>query len=145
MTGVEHVLGPNKAKAGADGVVPRAAWSPSNLSDLTTTQIRSTFFELSTDKDAIRLPKLPENTNSYRSYPHSFLALPSEDLIGKVVKGDTADAGSFAPTKDDVHAWFEREWKGKIGVREKVEEVLARRASTDQQGQLKWNSRTPKK
>jgi 3-hydroxyisobutyryl-CoA hydrolase len=74
----------------------------------------------------------------YKQYPHASFALPSEVLIGRVVKGDVKDSGSFAVDKNEVLAWFEREWNGKSGVIEKVEEVLARRTETMEDGTLQW-------
>ena len=126
MTGVTHkLIEKNKEKK-----AQRPAWQPSQLSDVTSSSIRDIF---KLRKDSPKLAALPEGASSYTEYPHSF-GLPSERLIGRVVKGDVNDSGSFAVTPQEVHQWFQREWHDKVGVREKVEEVLSRRASPRQMG-----------
>lgn len=115
----------------------RAAWSPSTISDISHDQIRKTFFTAPTSSSP-QLPPLPEGVKSYTQYPHVQFALPSEALIGRVVRGDAPDSGSFALSKKEVLEWFEREWDGKIGTREKVLEVLQRRTKTMDDGTLQW-------
>ena len=43
-------------------------------------------------------------------------------------------------TKKAVLKRFVNESRGKVGVREKIEEVIARRCSLDRAGHLVWNS-----
>ena len=86
----------------------------------------------------MKLTLPPSGRPAYTEYPHAGFALPSEKVVGKVVKGETGDSGSFAPTEKEVQKWFEREWNGKIGVREKVGEVLRRRTKRSEDGSLRW-------
>ena len=115
----------------------RASWSPSTISDISHEQVRKTFFAAPSSSSA-QLPPLDKSDKPYTQYPHVHFALPSEALIGRVVKGDTPDSGSFALSKKEVLEWFEREWDGKIGTSEKVLEVLERRTKTMQDGTLQW-------
>lgn len=77
---------------------------------------------------------------SYENYPSCKFNLPSEEEIRKVVTGETPDAGSLSMTKDDVVDFFRKDRKGKIGVREKVLEVLSRKTKTDRNGELIWTN-----
>ena len=128
MTGVTHTV-INKSKA-------RAAWSPSTLADIGQSQIRTTFFSKSPVPHFVSLNPPPAGRKAYVEHPYAAFALPSEKLIGRVVKGDVRDSGSFAV--EAVLEWFEREWSNKIGVREKVEEVLNRRTKREEDGTLSW-------
>jgi len=129
VTGVTHLLKEKKKD--------RAAWSPSTLQDISHDQIREIFFSPPAD-DAVQLTSAPAGRPAYTEYPHAGFALPSEKLIAKVVKGETSDSGSFAPTEKDVMQWFQREWDGKIGVKEKVQEVLKRKTKRSDDGTLWW-------
>jgi 3-hydroxyisobutyryl-CoA hydrolase len=140
VTGVTHVLVDKKGAPKDGKAAERAAWSPNTLSELSQQKMRDTFFsDANSDKNA-RLPPPPQGSTAYTSYPHAAYALPSEQLIGRVIKGDVKDSGSFAMTRDEVYKWFEGEWAGKIGVREKVTEVMDRRTTRQQDGTLKWKS-----
>lgn len=128
----QRLLGPKEDRK------KRAPWKPSSISEITHDDIRRTFFS-APNKSSPSLPPLQDKTiKLYSQYPHAHFALPSEKLIGRVVRGDTPDSGSFALSKDEVLDWFEREWNGKIGVKEKVREVLQRRTKTMQDGTLQW-------
>lgn len=56
-------------------------------------------------------------------------ALPTEEEIGAAVKGSHANAGDMGATTEEIVALFERLRQGKLGVREKVQEVLQRRCT----------------
>lgn len=127
----QRLLGPKENRK------DRAPWNPSSISDIKHEDIRRTFFSAPNEKSP-SLPALDKNIKAYTQYPHVHFALPSENLIGKVVRGDTPDSGSFALNKEEVLDWFEREWNGKSGVREKVLEVLQRRTKTMQDDTLQW-------
>ena len=79
------------------------------------------------------------NIISFENYPYSKFALPTEEEIRKVVTGETPDAGSVSMTQQEVVDFFLKDRKGKIGVREKVLEVLNRKTTqiVGQEG-LKW-------
>lgn len=112
------------------------AWSPSTLSDVSSSFIESTFF----DKPSSSSPRLPQLSSSenFKEYPHAGFALPSEKMVERVVKGSDPSSGSFAMTQREVVDWFEREWGHKVGVRAKVEEVLSRKCETNRDGVAQW-------
>lgn len=136
VTGVQHRLTGSKEEMKKNRKI-RAAWSPSTISEVSQEQIRKTFFAASSSSSP-ELPPMPKGAKPYSQYPHVHFALPSEAFIGRVVRGDTPDSGSFALSKKEVLEWFEREWDGKIGTTEKVLEVLERRTKTMQDGTLQW-------
>lgn len=136
ITGVKHRLTGSKEQMKKNRDI-RAEWSPNAISDVQHDEIRKTFFNAPSSTTP-RLPPLPKGAKVYSQYPHVHFALPSEVFIGRVVRGDTPDSGSFALSKQEVLDWFEREWDGKIGVREKVLEVLDRRTKVMQDETLQW-------
>ncbi|GAA5890979.1 hypothetical protein JCM5296_001249 [Sporobolomyces johnsonii] len=123
----------------------RPPWSPSTLPEVTDAHIQRTFFaspppftnppvaqlDLSR-KD--RVKALPP----YRTSPHARFALPSENRIAEVVRGEAKDSGDYAMTRREVVERFVHEFAGKVGVREKVEEVLDRRTVVGEQDTLRW-------
>lgn len=115
----------------------RVDWSPNTIAEIDHAKIRNTFFSAPV-KDSTTLPTPLEGSKSYKRYPHEMYALPSEDLIRRVVKGDLPDSGSFALTKEEVIQWFEQKWHAKLGTKEKVEEVLERKTQTAKDGTLVW-------
>ncbi|KAL1746273.1 ClpP/crotonase-like domain-containing protein [Schizophyllum fasciatum] len=84
---------------------------------------------LDVPKDAAQKP-LP--------FPYLY-ALPVEDEIAALVRGAHRESGGTSVKRKEVVATFDRLRAHKMGVREKVEEVLARRCSEDKDGYLVWN------
>lgn len=72
---------------------------------------------------------------SYQEYPHGYLALPREEEVERVLK----NPGRQWSNKKELVQAFTKGRKGKAGVKEKVEDVLARRCSIAKNGQLIWN------
>ncbi|PWY67208.1 ClpP/crotonase [Aspergillus heteromorphus CBS 117.55] len=103
----------------------QATWQPATLEEVTTEMVND-FFSIPEGK--ARLPLLSEG--NYEAYPYSY-GLPSEELIEKLVRGDS-DAKGFKVND------FVSKWGGKEGVREKVAEVLARRTVRTPEG-LRWS------
>ncbi|RHZ71436.1 hypothetical protein Glove_258g41 [Diversispora epigaea] len=104
-------------------------WDPSTLSNFTE------FFN-DAKIGGVQELKLLANI-SYETYPFSKFNLPSEEEIRKVVTGESPEAGSLSMTKNDVVHFFNENRRGKIGVTEKVLEVLNRK--TDIKGdELNW-------
>lgn len=134
VAGVDHFLVKREKTA-------RAPWSPATLSDLPQSTLQDLFFS-GKHGSSTKLSKLPPGPShtAYTEYPHAAFALPSEQLIGQVVKGELKSSGSAAVTEGDVQNWFAREWNAKIGVREKVKEVLERRTTKGEDGTLRWRS-----
>jgi 3-hydroxyisobutyryl-CoA hydrolase len=109
-------------------------WNPSKLDDISDDEIEKFYFE-SFDKHHLNLL----NIRSFENYPYSRFALPTEEEIRKVVTGETPDAGSVSMTKQEIVDFFLKDRKAKIGVREKVSEVLDRKTTQiDGQEGLKW-------
>jgi 3-hydroxyisobutyryl-CoA hydrolase len=77
------------------------------------------------------------NKLSFEQYPHYKFSLPSEEEIRMVITGETPDAGSLSMTRSEVIDFFLKNRKSKIGVPEKVIEVLDRKTSSHNNG-LKW-------
>lgn len=96
-------------------------WNPATLAE-TSDALVDEFFKM---EDGARLPLLnPSAEHDYKWYPYGYLALPREaDVEHAVRQGDKSRA--------QVVRWFEEQRNGKMGVREKVEEVLARRTKVD--------------
>src|SRR5204863_6793088 len=109
-------------------------WNPSKLDDISDNEIAKFYFE-SLEKYHLNLL----NIRSFENYPYSRFALPTEEEIRKVVTGETPDAGSVSMTKKEIIDFFLKDRKAKIGVREKVSEVLNRKTTQiDGQEGLKW-------
>ncbi|CAG8443405.1 2026_t:CDS:2 [Acaulospora colombiana] len=112
-------------------------WNPSNIEDVTLKDVENFYFSHSGSKLKLL------NSISFENYPFSRFNLPSEEEICKVVTGETPDAGSMSMSQQEVVDFFLKDRKGKIGVREKVLEVLDRKTTVkgDQEG-LTWIENT---
>ncbi|TVY32928.1 3-hydroxyisobutyryl-CoA hydrolase, mitochondrial [Lachnellula subtilissima] len=104
------------------------AWAePSKLEDVKNPAALTTpFFEVEEGKE---LKLLTEG--NYKEYPHLRFGLPHESQIEEVVKKGNR-------TIPEVVSYFVREKRGKQGVKEVVEEVLARRAYSAEGGKAAW-------
>ncbi|GAA6061671.1 hypothetical protein JCM10212_000854 [Sporobolomyces blumeae] len=136
-------------------------WSPPTLADVTPESLQRTFFSspapfenppvptfnprTATNKakgnntnkgvgQAERLNPLP----AYKVHPYAKFGLPTERRIEQVVKGEAKDSGDYALTRREVVERFVKLQPGKVGVREKVEEVLDRRTVVADQDTLRW-------
>ncbi|CAG8548710.1 7782_t:CDS:2, partial [Scutellospora calospora] len=120
--GVKHLL-VNKEKT-----PPK--WEPPSLDEVADIE----FYFNTNDTQELELL----NIRSFENYPYSRFSLPSEEEIRKVT-GETPDSGSMSMSKDDIVDFFFKDRNFKIGVREKVLEVLNRK-TTSSEGQegLKW-------
>jgi 3-hydroxyisobutyryl-CoA hydrolase len=95
----------------------RPNWQPNNLEDVTEEEVQR-FFQKGSDL----LPLLESGAKAmYKEYPFKHLALPTQQEILEVYSN-----GSVMP--EEVVQHFSKERGGKVGVREKVEEVLERQA-----------------
>jgi 3-hydroxyisobutyryl-CoA hydrolase len=91
--------------------------------------LASPFFEIEGEE---RLRLLTDG--DYQQYPHWRFGLPQERHIEAVVK-------EGSKTIPKVVDYFVREKRGKQGVKEVVEEVLARRAYSAQGGKAAWRTK----
>jgi 3-hydroxyisobutyryl-CoA hydrolase len=94
----------------------RPNWSPNTLEDVTEDQVDA-FFAKPRGPPLGLLETGPRAT--YNEYPHQKLALPTEEEVLKIWDGGNKMA-------EEVVQHFVGESNGKVGVREKVEEVLER-------------------
>jgi 3-hydroxyisobutyryl-CoA hydrolase len=93
----------------------RPDWQPNSLEDVTKQEVQR-FFQRGKDL----LPLLESGPNAtYKQYPHKHLALPTEREI-------LAESRNGTVMSEEVVQYFLKNRGGKVGVREKVEEVLER-------------------
>lgn len=74
-------------------------------------------------------------------------ALPTEEEIRAVVAGSATSGGSTSVTLPELVARFQERTNGKYGVKEKVEEVVARQCQVvdNNDGNFVWLKWRPKK
>jgi 3-hydroxyisobutyryl-CoA hydrolase len=115
-------------------------WNPSRLEDVSSKDLASFFNPPGGAESRLQLfkpsPPLPgSNANAldprYMDYPHKGLALPREEWIKGVV-------GEAAWKRRDVVDEVVKRCGGKLGVREKVEDVLDRKTVTEEDGTIRW-------
>ncbi|GAA5848149.1 hypothetical protein JCM8547_004423 [Rhodosporidiobolus lusitaniae] len=125
----------------------RPSWSPSTLSDVTPDSIHKLFFSSQPPFSNPPLPTLnfkksrrarPLAFGPYKTSPHARFALPTEKDVEKIVKGEDAGSNDYAVTKEEVLERLTSRWQGKVGVKEKVEEVLRRKTVEDEGKTLRW-------
>ncbi|ERF74304.1 hypothetical protein EPUS_01991 [Endocarpon pusillum Z07020] len=113
-------------------------WNPARLEDVTDEDVTSFFRVSREDESRIQLfepspygvdPSFKEA--QYHDYPHAQMALPREEVIRTCV--------TQAPrTRRMIVDEMLRRWERKLGVSEKVEEVLDRKTETGEDGIVRW-------
>ncbi|KAK9235199.1 ClpP/crotonase-like domain-containing protein [Lipomyces kononenkoae] len=108
----------------------RADWEDASNVDITKfwpkgnevpESLQATFAEL----DQLGHDRSAEEV-AYKEYPfHN--SLPTEKEVEQFVLGEARNSGPFLATKEEVIEYFLVEYRGKIGVREKVAEILDRK------------------
>ncbi|KAK9244159.1 ClpP/crotonase-like domain-containing protein [Lipomyces tetrasporus] len=68
----------------------------------------------------------PEDAVAYKEYPFQN-GLPTENEVEQFVLGEAKHSGPFLATKEEVAEHFVEDYRGKVGVREKVSEILDRK------------------
>lgn len=101
-------------------------WEPPTLEEVPDVVVESFF----TEPLQLKLLKTGAGS-SYRDYPHAWVGLPRETEVEAVVKS------SQKLDTEGVVQHFLKEKNGKMGVREKVEEILLRR-TVESDGSLSW-------
>ncbi|KAL0059988.1 3-hydroxyisobutyryl-CoA hydrolase [Marasmius tenuissimus] len=119
-TGVEAVL-VKKTKE-------RPEWSPSTLEEVKNEKVDQ-FFSGEFNKDQIQL-EIPEPFASNPIYKPSRFALPTEIDIRDMVVGSHATSSGSGITSNELVSKFSDLYSGKLGVREKVLEVITRKCQT---------------
>ncbi|KAF2161267.1 hypothetical protein M409DRAFT_28305 [Zasmidium cellare ATCC 36951] len=103
------------------------SWSPSTLEQVSNRDVDS-FFSHETDFELLGT-EAGSNGQDYNNYPHAWIGLPREvDVYQQVRDGSSKEA---------IIEHFEKQKNGKVGVREKVEDILLRKAE-DVGGRLQW-------
>lgn len=109
----------------------RPEWSPSWIKDVDS-EIVARFFDPNspflTDAPSLTLPA--ELTSGTLSNPTKY-ALPSEEEIGSVVLGSHPTGGGMGIRLDELVARFAELRPGKMGVKEKVMEVVQRKCKVE--------------
>ena len=102
-------------------------WSPATLED-TPESIVDAFFD-TTGQTQMEFVKKGIN---YTTYPHSWVGLPAENTIRSMVKQQPMK-------RTELIERVLMEWKGKKGVKEKMEDVISRKIEFDPQSELaRW-------
>jgi 3-hydroxyisobutyryl-CoA hydrolase len=117
----------------------RPGWSPSTIEEVTP-EIISRFFDADSsflkEVPSLSLPEeltsgtIPNNLTKY--------ALPTEEEIGSVVLGSHATGGGLGVRFDELLARFTELRPGKMGVKEKVVEVVQRRCGVTDNRDGNW-------
>lgn len=108
----------------------RPAWSPAALEDVKDSDVRAKFFgQFSPENGTAPALEVPQDLVAQPSkvaQPWRY-TLPRESEIQQVVVGDHATSGGYALTREEVLDKFHTMRQGKMGVVEKVAEVLLRK------------------
>ncbi|KAF7311354.1 3-hydroxyisobutyryl-CoA hydrolase, mitochondrial [Mycena kentingensis (nom. inval.)] len=132
VTGVTAVL--------VDKTKERPDWKPSSLDEVSD-EIVDRFFSPHSmyiqDAPKINLEELGRHPNAKRQLR---FALPSENDIREVITGEDPASGDMGFTLDDVLEHFHDQRGGKIGVGDKILEVVRRKTSVvdNEDGNYVW-------
>ncbi|KIV92483.1 hypothetical protein PV10_03777 [Exophiala mesophila] len=113
-------------------------WKPDTLAQVSKEDVDK-FFQIPTPEETIELiPSYPGSpAPEYTEYPHAIFSLPRESDIEAVVnKVGSKGAGA-------ILAEVLRKWNNKAGVKEKVEDVLARNTK-EVKGVIQWGQPAPR-
>lgn len=115
----------------------RPAWSPASLENVDADSFGASFFSPHANVPQLALP---EALGQDHPHPASFLryGLPSEDELRTLVKGSHSSSGSGALTLQELITKADGLRGGKCGVARKVQEVVTRRCTVDNDGYLQW-------
>lgn len=103
-------------------------WQPAYLDEVADAEVQS-FFTIPRGTGRLRLLKSGAGTD-YKAYPHAWIGLPTEEAVRSFV---TQTQKSSAETV----AHFLQITNGKLGVREKLEEMLSRK-TIEESGVARW-------
>lgn len=105
-------------------------WQPAKLEDISWKDVDK-FFANPEGQERLQLLNTGMGS-AYHKYPHAWIGLPTEGDVQTYIK---TNAGK---SKAEVLNHFEQLKKSKLGVREKVSEILDRKTQSVKDGQLKW-------
>ncbi|KAJ6261875.1 hypothetical protein Dda_2674 [Drechslerella dactyloides] len=126
VEGVEKQL----AKKDAEGNKPQPAWSPPTLEE-TTDEDALRYLGIDAAAQGLDIIKV-EPENDYLHYPHGWIGLPSENGVRLVL-----EAGE-AKTVDQLVEKVVEQWDAKVGVREKLADIVARKIKVNEAGFAEW-------
>ncbi|KAK5627448.1 hypothetical protein RRF57_003163 [Xylaria bambusicola] len=108
---------------------PTPKWQPASLEAVQPEDhIEAPFFQVADD-----LPRLKLLTDrNFEEYPYKTLGVPSEKEVEEVVRRDLK-------TRQEVLAHFIARKKGRQGISTIVEEILARKTTTGENGKVIWD------
>jgi 3-hydroxyisobutyryl-CoA hydrolase len=113
-------------------------WQPATLGEVTDGEVLR-FFRKPTDVQPMQFAKRPvrhgheiETTDGYNDYPHAKYALPRETDIEEAVSL-VGRRGRGA-----VMEYIMSRWENKLGTKEKVNDVLARKTVAEDDGSITW-------
>ncbi|KAG0148991.1 hypothetical protein CROQUDRAFT_131532 [Cronartium quercuum f. sp. fusiforme G11] len=136
VTGVQHLL-INKKKSRPD-------WKPNKLEEVNLKDIQNNFFSLKsipTTTHLLPFIHIPTHRKPFKTYPHLNYSLPNEEIVKNYVLGKHKDSSSFALNKNELIKLIQSKYPNKIGVKEKIEDILFRLSfeSSEKEGKvLKW-------
>ena len=110
-------------------------WKPASLREVSRADV-DRFFQMPSGEEALTLvdPHPGSRDQKYMDYPHAAFALPRESDIERAVEESGARGSNGV-----IEAVLKR-WSNKAGVREKVEDVLARKTNRAQRKKVVWES-----
>lgn len=106
-------------------------WNPSSVHEVQDSAVDQIF--LTEGEERLTLPRL----GTFKEYPE-MMGLPTELGVKSALEQVTETGGKSGNLKTKVVNKLVRDTRGKMGVKEKVEEVLNRKCSVDYEGQLNW-------
>lgn len=104
-------------------------WEPASLDDVREAKVES-FFNLEQPLELLNTAQ----HDAYHEYPYAFLGLPTERQVEAFVRD------ARPRSHEEVVAYFLQVKEGKMGVREKVTEILDRMGRMTDEGTLLWDS-----
>ena len=113
-----------------EGVIARLVekrapqWNPKSLSDISDQNVERFLLTEGTVLELL-------SEGDYKDYPYPWLGLPSEREVQRLVQGKDIESA------EQVIKWFVDNRNQKVGVREKVKEILSRRLSTVEK-RVRW-------
>ncbi|KZV65416.1 3-hydroxyisobutyryl-coenzyme A hydrolase [Peniophora sp. CONT] len=111
----------------------RPEWSPASLADVSDATVEEYFTQETAPK--LIMPRIEKESKGRD--PRKY-ALPGEELIMKVVKGEHPASPDTAITVEELLDRFDELTNNKAGVREKVLEVVNRKCTMDGDKFLSW-------
>lgn len=105
----------------------RPKWSPNQLEDVTDEQVAEFF---TTEPAGLQVLNTEEKAQ-YKDYPYASIGLPRERDVEKFISTNSQ------LKRTDIVEYFLGQTEAKMGVREKVEEILDRKTETTSKG-TRW-------